>query len=77
MGDFTLDFYCATASLCVEVDGDQHEIHTARDAERDAGLAAEGILTLRFSSAECFSNADGVAQVIERVCKERTDQPRD
>ena len=70
-----MDFYCASARLCIEVDGDQHERIRERDEARDAYLLSRGILTLRFSSQECFDNPEGVALAIEKICRERTNQP--
>jgi very-short-patch-repair endonuclease len=49
LGPFILDFYCATAKLCVEVDGPAHENTPDRDARRDEWLANQGIRTLRFT----------------------------
>jgi very-short-patch-repair endonuclease len=69
-GPYTLDFYCHEAALCVEVDGEQHD--PATDKERDAYLAANGILTLRYTSRDCFTDQVGVAKDVLRVCIERT-----
>ncbi len=52
VGPYILDFYCAAASLCVEVDGEQHESH--RDLVRDEYLAKLGIFTLRIPSVDLF-----------------------
>lgn len=49
LGPYILDFYCASARLCVELDGPVHgERVDHHDARRDAWLAARGIRTLRF-----------------------------
>jgi very-short-patch-repair endonuclease len=71
VGRYVLDFYCSKARLCVEVDGDQHSFRRERDRNRDAYLAVRGITTIRFGSQECFSNAEGVALSIQRMCMER------
>jgi very-short-patch-repair endonuclease len=50
VGPWILDFYCAEARYCLELDGGQHgfpEQH-ARDVERDADLAKRNIRTRRF-----------------------------
>ena len=52
VGPFVLDFYCAAAKLCVEVDGPVHEDTARYDAARTAWLAKEGIVVLRFSTDE-------------------------
>jgi len=61
-GPYDLDFYCDAAKLCVEVDGEAHDRgdRPARDARRDAWLAAHGITTLRIPAAEVLNNLDGV-----------------
>ena len=48
LGPYVLDFYCAQARLCVEVDGDSHGAadRPERDAARDRWLASQGIGTL-------------------------------
>ena len=71
-GPLTMDFYCHEAKLCVEVDGDQHELRVAEDRARDAYLAKRGILVLRFASRECFYHAAQVAGQVRQVCIERT-----
>ena len=49
LGPYILDFYCAAAKLCVEVDGPVHAERTAQDTRRDAWLAGQGIRSIRFS----------------------------
>jgi very-short-patch-repair endonuclease len=48
IGPLILDFYCATAKLCIEVDGPSHESQTEYDQRRTMWLAHEGIRVLRF-----------------------------
>ena len=52
VGPYVLDFYCAAARLCVEVDGPVHDDQMSRDERRSAWLAKEGISVLRFSTEE-------------------------
>ncbi|MEQ1902034.1 MAG: endonuclease domain-containing protein, partial [Devosia sp.] len=49
LGPFILDFDCASAKLCVEVDGPVHENSSRRDARRTAWLAEQGIRVIRFN----------------------------
>jgi very-short-patch-repair endonuclease len=49
VGPYILEFYCAAAKLCIEIDGPAHDGEEARDARRTAFLAGEGITVLRFS----------------------------
>jgi very-short-patch-repair endonuclease len=52
VGPFILDFYCAAAKLCVEVDGPVHDEQGDYDERRTQWLAEEGIRVLRFTMAE-------------------------
>jgi very-short-patch-repair endonuclease len=78
-GPYVLDFYCDTAKLCVEVDGQSHGFgarlrRTAsahgfgarpeRDARRDAMLAEHGVRTLRLRAAYVLDEMDGALAMI-------------
>jgi very-short-patch-repair endonuclease len=73
VGPYHLDFYCPEASLCVEVDGEQHD--QSRDARRDAYLKEQGVETIRIPSLDLF-DAHGLLaarwlKLIEGRCRER------
>ncbi len=65
-GPYVLDFICFAGKLVVEVDGDLHgtDAAMARDARRDAALAAQGFRVLRVSNADVMHNMDGVMEAI-------------
>jgi very-short-patch-repair endonuclease len=52
VGIYILDFYCAGARLCVEVDGPSHDDKAAYDKRRTDWLNEQGIHVLRFSVEE-------------------------
>jgi very-short-patch-repair endonuclease len=64
---YIIDFYCASAKLAVEIDGDSHLHRTGHDALRDRTLAKMGIRTLRISNQE-------VQQDVKRVLRKISDQ---
>lgn len=68
VGRFVLDFYCAEARLCIEVDGEIHEAQTERDEERTARLATAGIGVLRFRNDEVLTD---LASVLPRIATMR------
>ena len=72
-GRFILDFYCAAAKLCIELDGSQHydEAGTVKDQERTEQLEKDGIMVLRFSNADVMKNLHGVCQQIDEVVQQR------
>jgi very-short-patch-repair endonuclease len=49
------DFACLDARLVIEVDGATHstELEIGRDATRTAAFAAQGFVTMRFTTMMC------------------------
>jgi very-short-patch-repair endonuclease len=72
-GPLSLDFYCAAARLCVEVDGECHDrgANPITDAKRDALLARHGVLTVRIPAGEVFRNMEGVLLGIVEAARPR------
>ncbi|MBB3032650.1 endonuclease domain-containing protein [Alteriqipengyuania lutimaris] len=70
LGLYVLDFYCAAAKLCIEIDGIAHDIGTAptRDAIRDEWLREQGIKVLRIAASEVLRSPHEVAEGILRLC---------
>lgn len=66
VGPYTLDFICTGRRLGIELDGGGHYLEPgrARDATRDAWLAAQGIRVLRFSNEDVRINLDGVLEAV-------------
>jgi very-short-patch-repair endonuclease len=61
---YVADFLCAEARLIIEVDGGQHAIRAAQDAERTRTLEMAGYSVLRFWNNDVLSNTDGVIETI-------------
>ena len=72
-GPYSLDFYCATARLAVEVDGAFHDRGDApaRDAKRDDWLTRFGIETMRIPARELYANLDRVIAGIVAMARAR------
>ncbi|ASE40176.1 endonuclease domain-containing protein [Brevundimonas vesicularis] len=62
LGVFILDFYRTKDRLCIEIDGQQHDL--ARDARRDAWLADKDVRTIRIPATAVLNDADAVAEFI-------------
>ena len=71
VGDYVLDFYCADASIAIEVDGFVHDMgeNPQRDVERDQVLREFGIKVLRIPAADVLKSPDDVADGVVRFCK--------
>jgi very-short-patch-repair endonuclease len=65
-GPYVLDFFCATANLAIEVDGEAHNRgdRPLRDDARDKWLESQGIRVLRVPATDVLNNLDGVLQFI-------------
>ena len=68
IGDFIVDFYCASAKLVIELDGSQHYETTGKekDAYRDSCLTSLGLTVLRYSNHDINTNFEGVCYDISR-----------
>lgn len=67
IGRYIVDFFCATARLVVEVDGDSHAREVDYDRRRTRWLEGEGYTVLRFTNREVVHQLDAV---VERIAEE-------
>ena len=78
IGTYIADFYCASASLVIELDGSQHRkeqvVHD--DKIRDDYLNSLGILVLRYSNETIHKNFYGVCTDIQRHIFSRQNLPK-
>ncbi len=77
IGNYIVDFYCASAKLAIELDGSQHYEDTgaAADRQRDAELQKLGITVARYSNEDVNRNFDGVCcDILKRLNLQRDDQ---
>ena len=72
VGPFILDFYCAAAKLCIEVDGPVHDGQAERDDRRTAWLAKEGIRVIRFSTGDVEQHSARVIAAIAQAAPPST-----
>ena len=66
IGNYIVDFYSASATLVIEIDGGQHfdNHYKQKDEERDAYLIRQGLKVLRFTNLDVFQRIDVVVEVI-------------
>jgi very-short-patch-repair endonuclease len=67
IGRYIADFVSHAAKLIIEVDGGQHGVNSASDAERTKLLEAHGYRVLRYWNNDVLSNIDGVLEDIQRA----------
>ncbi|MBO5539337.1 MAG: endonuclease domain-containing protein [Muribaculaceae bacterium] len=71
IGAYILDFYCPELKLCVELDGNSHEMKQEYDIERTLFLNGQGIEVLRFSNVQVMSHVLSVVNEILRYAAQR------
>ncbi len=71
IGNYIVDFYCASANLVIELDGSQHyeETNQKNDEERTKFLEQYGIKVLRISNNEINQNFNNVCEYIDNIIK--------
>lgn len=77
VGNYILDFYCPTAQIAIELDGEGHftVIGQEKDQIRDAYLITKGITVLRFENKMVFEQIDEVLEEIKH-CFKKNQQPQ-
>jgi len=77
IGRYIADFFCPTAKLIIELDGDQHgsDEQTVCDAVRTKWLEAQGYVVLRFANHEVLKDRRRIVEVIVHAL-ESTPHPR-
>ncbi len=75
LGNYIADFYCPTARLVIELDGDSHAERGEADAVRDEVLSSEGYTVLRFNNTQIFNDLTSVLQTIEAHCERKEKRP--
>lgn len=72
---FIVDFYCHSAGLVIEVDGEIHQEQVEYDRERDRILSERGLLLLRIKNEEVIEDLSHVLLHIYHVCCKKNSPP--
>jgi very-short-patch-repair endonuclease len=71
LGEYVVDFFCATSRIVVELDGRSHEGRGVEDEVRQELLERQGIRVLRFTNDQVLADLQGVVEAIAAVCVPR------
>lgn len=73
VGNYIVDFYCASARLVIEIDGSQHyeAERIAYDARRTKYLESLGLLVVRYSNADINREFREVCDSIHMLIQRR------
>ena len=71
IGPYVLDFFCAKAKVCFEIDGVAHDMgeQPERDVLRDSWLREQGIEVVRIPATEVLKSPEDVAESMVRHCQ--------
>ena len=72
LGPYILDFYCASAKLCVEVDGPVHTGQADQDQRRTHWLNNQGIRVLRCTTEQLEQHPALVLATIQQAAAPTT-----
>jgi len=66
IGNYIVDFYCASKRLIIEVDGEVHKLHDQKEKDklRDENLKEMNFKVLRFSNEEVLFKTNFIKQEI-------------
>uniref|UniRef100_UPI0035CAA6D4 endonuclease domain-containing protein n=1 Tax=uncultured Sphingomonas sp. TaxID=158754 RepID=UPI0035CAA6D4 len=66
VGPYVVDLYCPAVKMAIEIDGDAHDRadRPARDAERDAFIAENGLRIVPVSAQRVLTDPDAAADAI-------------
>ena len=72
LGNYIVDFYCASARLVIELDGSQHyeDKGIEYDKERTKYLEQYNLTIIRIPNNEINTNFDGVCEYIDALIKQ-------
>jgi very-short-patch-repair endonuclease len=72
LGSYIADFYCSSARLVIEIDGDSHFTASgqANDAQRTAVLAGLNVRVIRFTNLEVREQFEAVCLRIRQALAE-------
>ena len=73
VGNYVLDFYCPSAKLGIELDGETHftEDGIKHDEVRSRVISEHGIELVRFTNTDIYKNLEGVVTQIALMVEER------
>ena len=78
IGRYVVDFYCPSARLVIEIDGDTHFVSKEavdNDSKRQQFIESKGMKVLRFTNSEVSKNMTGVLKTIEDYILSITPHP--
>ncbi|HEX5184840.1 MAG TPA: endonuclease domain-containing protein [Allosphingosinicella sp.] len=70
LGPFVVDFYCPSAKLVIEIDGEAHDMgdNPERDEDRDEWLEKHGFRVLRIPARELVGDVEPAVRSILAHC---------
>ena len=64
IGNYIVDFYCASRRIVIEIDGSTHDNKIEYDKERDKNLIGLGLNVIHILSKDVLNNINGVMEFL-------------
>ncbi|WP_208599091.1 endonuclease domain-containing protein [Desulfonatronum thioautotrophicum] len=64
IGNYIVDFYCASAALVIEIDGSSHDDKAEYDQQRDMFLESLGLRVVHIRAVDVLRNMEGVLRFL-------------
>ena len=77
IGNYIVDFYCASEALVIEVDGSSHNNKVEYDQQRDAYLESLGLRVVHIPAVDVLRNIDAVMQRLRTTPALRATPPEE
>ena len=77
IGNYIVDFFCASASLVIEVDGSSHDDKVEYDEQRDAYLEGLGLRVIHIRAKDVLQDIDAVLEYLRTTSALRATPPEE
>ena len=67
IGNYIVDFYCASIATVIEIDDKTHDLKEKYDNKRDAFLLGLGLKVVRVSAKDVLKNPYSVAEWLKQI----------
>ncbi len=69
IGDYIVDFFCASLGVVIEVDGGSHDCKIEEDKQRDEFLTSLGLKVIRILDKDVKNNLIGIIEFLKQSLK--------
>ncbi|MCL1807122.1 MAG: DUF559 domain-containing protein [Oscillospiraceae bacterium] len=78
IGNYIVDFFCASCWVVIEIDGSSHDDKVEYDKERDGFLEGLGLALIHIRASDVLNSLDSVMEMLRNhpdICRKTTSPP--